>query len=83
MGQALLLKETSPGVFVFSEEGGIKLIPSLLDKGIVRLEVGSGSFLGKLAKSSPQAEIDYEGAFLKAEGAFSRLIASQVRGARL
>ena len=67
MGQALFLKETSPGVFVFNDEGDIKLIPSFLDKGIVRLDVGSGSFLGKLAKSSPQAEIDYEGAFQKAE----------------
>ncbi len=67
IGQALLLKETSPGVFAFSDDGDIKLIPSLLDRGVVRLDVGSGSFLGKLAKSSPQAEIDYEGAFQRAE----------------
>ncbi len=70
IGQALMLKETSPGVFVFSDTGDIKLIPTLLDRGAVRLDVErgeSGSFTGKLARSSPQAEIDYEAAFQKAE----------------
>lgn len=66
-GEAFWVKETSPGVFAFGEEGDIQVTPFLIDKGAVRLEVDKGSFIGKRVRSSPSEEIEYEGAFQKAE----------------
>ncbi|MBS0615183.1 MAG: hypothetical protein JSR58_01355 [Verrucomicrobia bacterium] len=80
MGEAFWVKETSPGIFAFSEEGGIQIIPSLLDRGIVRLDLEKGFFIGKSMRSSLKEEIDYEGAFQKAEVHLPDLLLSKYGG---
>lgn len=66
-GQVIRLAETAPGVFSFSDEGSIQLVPYLLDKKMVSCEVEGGSFTLKPASSRSVEDLDYMAVFQKAE----------------